>query len=202
MERNQLNERERFLKKVWPRIEEFYNRFGPANYEGFIAGDEQGWFGPYVWSENGDAVRIITKFCEDEFGFLNVHNESKIDKFVYENFEKDEKWKSIDIDVTDASMCDNSYEFRKLRHGLFIEVKEILKGGMFKDHERKIDGFMYDCKKLQEQIDKGRCKYAIAILIDDGYLNGEPYVKDTGNLIIKLNEDSPDVKLIIWQKKR
>ena len=77
-----MNEKDRFIIKVWPRITEFFDRFGSANYAGFIGSEKQGWFGPYIWSENGNTLRIIAKFCEDEFGFLNVHNESKIDRFT------------------------------------------------------------------------------------------------------------------------
>jgi hypothetical protein len=163
--RTEMNEKQRFLENVWPRVVEFFNQFGPANYIGYLGGEEQGWLGPYIWSENGDTLRVITKFCEDEFGFLNVHNESKIDKFQFQNFDPGEKTKSIDIDITDASSCDNHDSFRRLTHALFIEVKQILKGSIFKDHERKIDGFRDDCAKLQNQIEKGRCRYAIAILM-------------------------------------
>jgi len=197
-----MNEKERFLKKVWPRIEEFFDRFGSANYEGFLGGDDPGWMGPYIWSENGDTLRVITRFCEDEFGFLNVHNESKIGKFMYANFEEGEKRMSIDIDITDASVCNNFKEFRKLKHALFIEVKEVQKGSIFKDPEKRKDGFKYDCGKLQEQINKERCKYAIAILIDDGDLSSEFYVKDADSWIIELKNEFRDIEPLIWQKKK
>lgn len=181
---------------------EFFDQFGSANYIGYLGGNEQGWLGPYIWSENGDALRVITRLCEDEFGFLNVHNESKINKFQYENFDSaTEDRESIDIDVTDASNCDNHEDFRKLTHTLFIEVKQILKGSIFRDPEMKVSGFEEDCAKLQHQIDKGRCKYAITILIDDGDLKGQPYVEDAGCLIKELKERYPDVEPLIWQKK-
>jgi len=156
--RGPMNEKQRFINKVWPRIVDFFNRFGPANYKGYVAGEEQGWFGPYIWSENGDTVRVITKFCEEEFGFLNVHNESKIDKFMFEDFSKGEGVKSIDIDVTDASDCGNEQDLRTLTHTLFIEVKHIFKGDeiFFQTPKRKIEGFKKDCHRLQEQIQKGR----------------------------------------------
>lgn len=199
---NNMDEKQRFLKKVWPRVEEFFDQYGPANYTGYLAGDEQGWLGPYIWSENGDTVRVITRFCEDEFGFLNVHNESKIDKFQYENFDSGvEKTKSIDIDVTDASECNDYREFRRLKHALFIEVKQISKGCIFNDHKDKIQGFVDDCTKLQHQIDSGRCKYAITVLIDDGGLKGKPYVADADHLIETIKAEYPDVEPLIWQKK-
>lgn len=86
-----MDEKQRFLEKVWPRVVEFFDRFGSANYTGYFGGEKQGWLGPYIWSENGDTVRVITKLCEDEFGFLNVHNESKIDRFQYQNFGPSER---------------------------------------------------------------------------------------------------------------
>jgi len=198
-----MNEKEQFLKKVWPKVVEFFGQFGPANYTGYLGGKKQGWLGPYVWSEDGDVVRIITKFCEDEFGFLNVHNESPIDKFRYENFERcHEKREFIDVDVTDASDCKSEEDFRKLTHTLFIEVKHISKGSIYKDPEKKINGFCYDCAKLQHKIKEGRCKYAIAILIDDGDLKGESYVKNVNYFIEELKEKYPDVTPLIWQKKK
>lgn len=202
-----MNEKERFLVKVWPRITEFLDRFGSANYTGYIGSEKQGWFGPYIWSENGDTLRVITRFCEDEFGFLNVHNESKIDKFRFANFNENEGWKSIDIDVTDASECserDDYKKFRNLTHTLFIEVKQIQKGSsMYRVYEKKMVGFHYDCIKLCEQVKKGRCKYAIAILIDDGEiddgdLKGKPYVTD--KFIDKMKSSFPSVEILVWQK--
>ncbi len=196
-----MNEKERFLVKVWPMVVDFFNRFGPSNYDGFLGSKEQGWHGPYVWSENGDALRLITRFCEDEFGFLNVHNESRIDKFRFANFSAgEESRESIDIDVTDASNCKDYHEFRELTHTMFIEVKEIFKGSIFRGWEKKIEGFKKDCEKLQHQVWKGRCKYAITILIDDGDLNGKPYIIDRDKLIGKLKSKYPDVEPLIWQK--
>jgi len=194
-----MNEKERFLKKVWPRIEEFFDRFGPANYEGFLGGDNPGWLGPYIWSENGDSLRVITKFCEDEFGFLNVHNESKICKFMYANFDEGKKWSSVDIDITDASECKDHKDFRNFKHTLFIEVKHIQKGAIFRTDDK---GFREDCSKLQKQIDKGRCEYAIAILIDDGNLKGKSYIKNKDHLLTELKKDFPDIEPLIWQKNQ
>ena len=197
-----MNEKYRFIIKVWPRITEFFDRFGSANYAGYLDGEKQGWFGPYIWSENGDTLRVITRFCEDEFGFLNVHNESKIDRFMYANFRDDESWKSIDIDITDASecsKCDDYEKFRNLKHKLFIEVKHIQKGGIFREREKKMMGFYYDCIKLCEQVKKGRCKYAIAILIDDGDLKGKPYI--SSEFIEKMKNSFLSVEILVWQKK-
>ena len=193
-----MNEKERFLKKVWPRIIDFFDRFGSANYEGYIGGDEQGWFGPYIWSENGDSLRVITKFCEDEFGFLNVHNESKIDKFMYANSDEGKKWSSVDIDITDASECKDHKDFRRLKHTLFIEVKHIQKGSIYRTSDK---GFREDCSKLQKQINKGRCEYAIAILIDDGDLKGRSYIKDKDCLLTELRNKFK-VEPLIWQKNQ
>jgi hypothetical protein len=203
-----MNEKERFLVKVWPRITEFFDRFGSANYAGVVGIKEKvlsgpGWLGPYIWSENGDTLRIITRFCEDEFGFLHVHNESKIDRFRFANFNENESWKSIDIDVTNASECserDDYEKFRNLTHTLFIEVKQIIKGNnMYRGYEKKMVGFHYDCIKLCEQVKKGRCKYAIAILIDDGDLDGKPYVPS--EFIEKMRRSFPSVEILVWQKK-
>jgi hypothetical protein len=197
-----MNAKQRFLKKVWPRVGEFFDRFGPANYKGYIGVEEQGWFGPYIWSENGDTVRVITKFCEEEFGFLNVHNESKIDKFMFANFEKGEGTKSIDIDITDASGCENDEALRELKHTLFIEVKHAFKASSFIfDVKRRISGFEQDCQKLQVQINKGRCQHAIAILIDDGDGNGKPYVANANAFMGGLKANYPGVEPLIWQKK-
>jgi L-rhamnose mutarotase len=55
-----MNEKERFLVKVWPRITEFLDRFGSANYTGYIGSEKQGWFGPYIWSENGDTLSLFS----------------------------------------------------------------------------------------------------------------------------------------------
>jgi hypothetical protein len=193
-----MNEKERFLVKVWPRITEFLDRFGSANYTGYIGSEKQGWFGPYIWSENGDTLRVITRFCEDEFGFLNVHNESKIDKFRFEDFDENEGRKSIDIDITDASDCRSYEEFRNLTHKLFIEIKQITKGMIFNDPKKKMMSFQYDCIKLCEQLKKERCKYAIAILIDDGDLKGKPYVQK--EFIEKIRSSFPSVEILVWQK--
>jgi len=211
-----VNEKERFLKNVWPRVTEFLNEKGPANYSGFIAGIEQGWRGPYIWSENGDLVRLITRYCEDEFGFPSVHNECKIDKFMFLSYNpKLEKTrKSIDIDITNAEECedwvldpndprkDKGYiKFRKLQHTLFIEVKHIFKGAIRKDPAKKIQGFVEDCKRLQEEIRNKRCKYAIAIIIDDGDRKGNNYIQDAPGLIASMKNVNKDVEPLIWQRQ-
>jgi hypothetical protein len=193
-----MNEKDRFIIKVWPRISDFFDRFGSANYDGFLGSVKLGWHGPYIWSENGDTLRIITKFCEDEFGFLNVHNESKIDRLMFANFNENKGWKSIDIDITDASGCKSYEEFRNLTHTLFIEIKQITKGMIFNDPKKKMDSFQYDCVKLREQLRKNRCKYAIAILIDDGDLKGNPYVPKS--FIENIKNSFPSVEILVWQK--
>ena len=97
-----MNKLERFLKNVWPRIENFLNLYSQANYKD--------WYGPYIWNEDGDLKRIVTRFCEEEFGFLIVHNEIAIAKYSFENFNEHLQkgiWIKrarlrIDIDITDA----------------------------------------------------------------------------------------------------
>ena len=204
-----MNELDRFKKKVWPKIERFYSKQGPANYPGYLKG--KGWHGPYVWSENGDTVRIITRFCEEEFGIHSVHNESKVDGFRFKNFNpKKDKRKSIDIDITDASICKNSDKFRELEHGLFIEVKHVSKGCIWVDHARKIEGFINDCEKLKEEKGK-RVKYCIAILIDDGDGSGDPYLekyieskgyKNTKNFKDKIKRKGVNPLILQWKKEK
>ena len=59
-------------------------------------------------------------------------------------------------------------------------------------------GFHYDCIKLCEQVKKGRCKYAIAILIDDGDLKGKPFV--SSEFIENMKSLFPSVEILVWQK--
>ena len=47
--------------------------------------------------------------------------------------------------------------------------------------------------------EKDRCKYAIAILIDDGDLDGKPYV--SSEFIEKMKSSFPSVEILVWQKK-
>lgn len=198
-----MNEKERFLKNVWPKIAKFLNEKGPANYSGYLGPKEQGWRGPYIWSENGDTVRMITRFCEEEFGVWNVHNECKVNKFMFEkyNFKKEKARKSIDIDVTDATGYVSFKQFRESPHTLFVEVKHIFKGAIRKDPTKKIEGFKKDCKKLQEEIRNKRCKYAIAIIIDDGDREGNNYIQDAPGLIASMKNVNKDVEPLIWQRQ-
>ncbi|HDH28486.1 MAG TPA: hypothetical protein ENH13_05080 [Euryarchaeota archaeon] len=197
-----MNEKERFTKYVWPKVKDFFNKYGPANYDGYQKG--KGWLGPYIWSENGDTVKVITRFCEEEFGWDIVHNESKICKYMYANFplkgETAKERKSIDIDITNAKKCKNAKDFRNLKHTLFIEVKHIKKGAIYNDPNKKKEGFINDCAKLQKQLDLKRCGYAIAILIDDGDENGEPFIKKCDKLKNEIKKCCPDVEPLIWQK--
>lgn len=155
---------DRFVSNVWPKVTEFLSKHGGHMYDGYVGREKGwGWHGPYVWSEDGDLKRVITRFCEDEFGFLNVHNESKISQMSFKSFNGDNK--SIDIDVTNAQACETADEFRSMSHGLFIEVKMFQKGS--KASDEAIAKYLSDCKKLLEEVNAGRCRAGVAVLVDE-----------------------------------
>lgn len=194
-----LNKKDQFLLNVWPRIEHFLDQYSQASYKQ--------WYGPYIWSEDGDLKRIITRFCEDEFGLLVVHNETSISKRHFLRFEEQlkieerKKKLSIDIDITDAREWQNDDDYRSSIHELFIEIKGMKKDLKFNDIEKKREGFKEDCKKLKELIDDGYCKYGIAILIDQGDEEGNSYIHDKDILTQLLSELYSPVIPLIWQKK-
>ncbi|MEE9378410.1 MAG: hypothetical protein V3V33_10280 [Candidatus Lokiarchaeia archaeon] len=194
-----MNTKERYLSNMWPRIEHFLDQYSQASYKQ--------WYGPYIWSEDGDLKRIITHFCEDEFGILVVHNETSISKRHFSRFEEQlkinerKKMLSIDIDVTDAEEWQNDNDYRNNIHELFIEVKGMKNDLTFNDNDKKIEAFKEDCKKLKGLIDDGYCKYGISILVDQGDKEGNSYIPDKEILIRKMNELYSPVIPLIWQKK-
>ncbi len=195
-----MNYKDRFLNYVWPRVESFLELYSQATFTS--------WIGPYMWNEDGDLKRIITRFCEEEFGLLTVHNEAKVAEFYFKTFkdqvESGERQKrktySIDIDITDARECKTMEELRNLKHGLFIEVKGIANTMWEIDVRKKIEGFKEDCEKLKEMIKNQFCKYAIAILVDNGDQKGKNHIKDKQNYIQELEKNYLPVVPIIWQK--
>ena len=194
-----LNKKEKFILNVWPKIELFLDRYSQASYKQ--------WYGPYIWNEDGDLKRIITRFCEDEFDLLAVHNETSISKHHFLRFEEQlkinerKKKLSIDIDVTDAREWQNYNDYRNNIHELFIEVKGMKNDLTFNDPEKKLKAFKEDCKKLKGLIDDGYCKHGISILVDQGDKEGNNYIPDKEILIQKVNELYSPVTPLIWQKK-
>lgn len=195
-----VNYRDRFENYVWPRVVNFLENYSQATF--------MTWIGPYMWNEDGDLKRIITRFSEDEFGLLTVHNETKIAKF-YSNIFKDQvesgkrekhRTYSVDINITDARDCKNMDDLRDLQHELFIEVKGIANTMWSIDVKRKIEGFREDCEKLKQMIDNMFCKYAIAILVDNGDHQGNNHVKDKSSFIKELENEFFPVVPLIWQK--
>lgn len=197
-----MNEKEKFLKFVWPRVEKFLDQYSQAN---FLT-----WIGPFIWNEDGDLKRTITNICQEEFGLFSVHNESKVAEFYFKKFKNQveegvrEKRKtfSIDIDITDARECINMEQFRELEHKIFIEVKGISNSMWSVDVQKKIKGYEEDCKKLKEMVDSAFCKYAFAILIDNGDSQGNYNIKNKVSYIDELNQKFSPVIPLIWQKSK
>lgn len=199
-----MNKKDKFVKYVWPRIENFFDLYSQSTY--------QNWYGPYIWNENGDINRIITRFCEEEYGFLVVHNETVIAKYTSYQFEKDlnkgiwekEKKKSlrIDLDITDARHWENNEDFKNAKHELFIEIKGLKIDHYFGEPKKKILSFKEDCERLKKLIDNVYCKYGIAILIDQGNTEGNNYVQDKESLIKELQIKYNPVIPLIWQKSK
>lgn len=196
-----MNKKDRFLKFVWPRIEAFLEQFSQASFKN--------WIGPYIWNEDGDLKRIITNICQEEFGVFSVHNESKVAEFYFKTFKeqvddnKREKRKtySIDIDITDVRECQNMDDFRELEHKIFIEVKGISNTMWSVDVKKKIDDYEKDCQKLKEMVDNGFCKYAFAILVDNGDEQGNYSISEKNEYIKELKQKYFPVIPLIWQKK-
>lgn len=196
-----MNYRDRFVNYVWPRVVNFLENYSQATFTT--------WIGPYMWNEDGDLKRIITRFCEEEFGLLTVHNETKVAEY-YSNIFKDQvesgkrekrKTFSIDIDITDARNCKNMEDLRSLEHGLFIELKGIANTMWDIDVKKKIEGFRKDCYKLKLMLDNNFCINAIAILVDNGNHKGNNHIKDKGGFIKQLEQDFSPVVPLIWQKE-
>ncbi|KKM73663.1 hypothetical protein LCGC14_1408180 [marine sediment metagenome] len=196
-----MDKQELFLKNIWPKIVKFLDQYSQANYKG--------WYGPYIWSEDGDLKRLITRFCEDDFGVLQVHNETRIAKYTFSQFELDrsnglwgnKKGFAIDIDITDAATWKGPEDFRNSTHELFIEVKGLMNKYTYGEPKtKKIPGFEKDCEKLKKLIDNGYCQYGIAILIDQGDQSGNHYVTDKDKKMQELRKDFSPVIPLIWQK--
>lgn len=162
-----------------------------------------------MWNEDGDLKRIITRFCEEEFGLLTVHNETRIAEYYSKVFKdqvdsgKREKRKtfSIDIDITDAGDCKNVEDLRNLEHELFIEIKGIANTMWAIDIKKKIEGFKKDCARLKHMIGNKFCKNAIAILVDNGDHEGNNQIKDKTNYLRELENNFSPVTPLIWQKE-
>ena len=195
-----MNLLEQFQTEVWPKIVEFLNENSQAKYT------PQGWYGPCIWSEDGDIKRIITKFCEDKFGLTNVHNETKIAKYTFSRFKEDYEKKllksrqRVDIDITDASEWENNYHFMNNPHGLFIEVKGLRNNHTWGEPKRhKIPGFQNDCNKLKILIENHYCNYGVAILVDQGDKTGKYYITDKDKMLEDLKIKFSPVVPLIWQ---
>lgn len=195
-----MNTLEQFQTNVWPKIVEFLNENSQAKYT------HQGWYGPCIWSEDGDIKRIITRFCEDEFGLICVHNETKIAKYTFSRFKEDyenrvlKSRQRIDIDITDASSWKKNYDFMNNTHDLFIEVKGLRNNHTWSEPRRhKIPGFEKDCAKLKILIDNDYCKHGVAILVDQGDKNGNYYILDKKDKLEGLKTKYSPVVPLIWQ---
>ena len=182
-----MNILEEFQTDVWPKIVEFLNENSQAKYT------PQGWYGPCIWSEDGDIKRIITRFCEDKFTPTLVHNETKIAKYTFSRFKEDyekrilKSRQRIDIDITDASSWENNYDFMNKPHGLFIEVKGLRNNHTWGEPARHIiPGFEKDCAKLKILIDNHYCEFGVAILVDQGDKTGKYYIPDKEDLLEEL----------------
>jgi len=68
------------------------------------------------------------------------------------------------------------------------------------DVKKKINSFEEDCKKLKELIDNNFCKYAFAILIDNGNEQGNYNIQNKELHINKLKQKYSPVVPLIWQK--
>ena len=196
-----MNILEEFQTYVWPNIVKFLNENSQARYT------TQGWYGPCIWSEDGDIKRIVTWFCQKKFGLINVHNETKIANYTFSRFKEDYEKRiitsrqRIDIDVTDASNWKNNDDFMNNSHGLFIEVKGIRNNHTWGEPKRhKIPGFEKDCEKLKILIDNQYCKFGVAILVDQGDKKGKCYIHDKEKMINTLKAKYSPVVPLIWQK--
>ena len=194
---------EKFLKCVWPEIVTFLNNNSQANYT------SKGWYGPCIWSEDGDIKRIITRFCDAYFGPTLVHNETKIASYTFARFAEDYKNRviksrqRIDIDVTDASSWKNNHDFINMPHDLFIEVKGISNNHTWGEPKRKkIPGFRCDCAKLKILIDHGYCKSGVAFLVDQGDKNSKNYILNKDEKEKELKKRYSPVVPLIWQLER
>lgn len=71
-----MNILEKYRTYVWPKIVEFLNDNSQAKYT------HQGWYGPCIWSEDGDIKRIITRFCKYGVAILVDQGDKKGKNYI------------------------------------------------------------------------------------------------------------------------
>ncbi|WP_371805707.1 hypothetical protein [Candidatus Lokiarchaeum ossiferum] len=168
-----------FLKQCYPSILDWIKRNGQQNFR--VDSKSKTWTGPYLHTEDGDFVRIITKHCEDIFGFLNVHNEFSISqrKIGDERFNavrnsintdlninKENHGYLVDIAISLSNHVTSLNEYAKITHELFIEVKMVNVTNHSNNADEKRVNLKRDGTKLHNLVKHSVCKEALVIMVD------------------------------------
>jgi len=162
------------LEAAFRRLLAVYACYGGHNYYGWDDYDDsRNFMGPTFWSE-ADCVFRLALELEKEFP-LQAHLEFPVARQNFADFDKSvDKSERVDLVVSnllDFTEDETSQErFMTHRHELFVEAKYIGYGGgrtwLF-DTLKKIPSIVADAERLARHIERGHCRAAAVLLVDD-----------------------------------
>ena len=176
-----------------------YSEWGGHRFYGWTQyEDPKNYLGPMIWSE-ADCVLRFAFELEREFP-EQVHLEVPMARWTLLDYDKKlDARQYVDLVVSDFSdfkAGDHAQEsFLSKQHELFVEVKYFRKSahGPWKfDLKKKLPSIAADIKRLALHVERGHCRYAAMLVVDDG-----GYFEEYGGEI----EFGPVVPLVISQRQ-
>ena len=164
----------RALHRAFSRFLAVYAEYGGHRYHGWTDyNDPANYRGPMFWSEHDCVYRLALELERDFPG--HVHLELPVVRWSFADFDAELDTKErVDLvvsDLTDFIEDETSqHRFMTHRHELFVEAK-LFPAGCSKrwrfDHLRKIPDVVADAERLARHLDRGHCRVAAVLVVDD-----------------------------------
>jgi hypothetical protein len=165
------------LHEAFDRFLAVYAERGGHRYHGWVDYDDPAnYLGPTFWTEHDCVYRLALELERDFAGY--VHLEMPVARSTFADFDSaDGPRQRIDLVVSDLGdfvESDTSHQrFTTHEHDLFAEAK-LFPAGCSKrwraDHVRKIPDVAADATRLARHIEKGHCRVAAILVVDDDNL--------------------------------
>ena len=167
----------RGLEGAYRRLLGEYAKSGGHNYHGWDHKDDpRNYRGPMFWTE-ADSVLRFAFALEQEFP-RRVHVEFPVVGWTRSDYDPGLDGKQfVDLVVSDLSKFiedeTSQQRFRSHRHEIFVEAKYLPAGCSKRwrhDHVRKVDAIRLDAERLAQHLERGRCRVAALLIVDDDCL--------------------------------
>lgn len=167
----------RALHAAFSRFLTVYAEYGGHRYHGWTDYDDPANYrGPMFWSEHDCVYHLALELERDFPG--HVHLELPVARWSFADFDgKVDKQQRVDLVVSDLGefVEDEASQERFMRHphDIFVEAK-LFPAGCSKrwkfDHLRKIPDVVADAERLAKHLDRGHCRVAAVLVVDDDCL--------------------------------